>query len=101
MILDSRRGMRRTMELVALFDSDSLAHQRVHLFEVKNGRPTDLAKELEDIFKSVALNAKNSPITFLPVDRINTIIELAPNPGGFAEVEDWVKKLDGPVNGRA
>src|SRR5260370_36895249 len=31
LILDSRRNMRRTMELIALFDSDSLANSRVRL----------------------------------------------------------------------
>jgi len=93
-VLDSRRNMRRTMELVSLFDSDSLANQRVRLFEVKNGRPSDLSKELEQIAKAVSLSDKNSPIKFLPVDRINTIIAVSPNPGSFGEVERWLKRLD-------
>ena len=97
LILDSRRSMRRTMELVAMFDSDQLANQRVHVFEVKNGRPTDIAKELESIEKSISLSEKNAPIKFLPIDRINTIIAVAPNPGAFAEVEKWLEKLDTPV----
>ena len=54
LILDSRRNMHRLMELVAMFDSDQLANQRVHVFEVKNGRPSDLAKELEEIVKSIS-----------------------------------------------
>lgn len=96
-LLDSRRNMRRLMELVSLFDSDSLANQRVRLFEVKNGQPTDIVKELEGIVKSISLNDKNAPIKFLPVNRINTIIAVAPNPGAFAEVEKWILKLDVPV----
>src|SRR5258707_3842033 len=35
-LLDSRRNMRRTMDLIAMFDSDVFDKQRVHLFEVKN-----------------------------------------------------------------
>jgi len=97
LILDSRRSMRRTMELVAMFDSDQLANQRVHVFEIKNGRPTDIARELENIEKSISLSEKNAPIKFLPIDRINTIIAVAPNPGAFAEVEKWLEKLDTPV----
>ena len=34
----------RLMELVSLFDSDTLANQRVRLFEVKNGQPSDLGE---------------------------------------------------------
>ena len=32
LMLDSRRSMRRLMELVAMFDSDQLANQRVRVF---------------------------------------------------------------------
>lgn len=96
-ILDSRRNMRRVMELVAMFDSDQLANQRVRVFEAKNGRPSDLAKELENIVKSISLSDKAAPIKFIPIDRINTLIAVAPNPGAFAEVETWLAKLDTPV----
>jgi general secretion pathway protein D len=96
-LLDSHRNMRRLMELVSLFDSDALANQRVHLFEVKNGQPSDLVKELESIVKSISLNEKNAPIKFIAVNRINTIIAVASNPGAFLEVEKWIAKLDVPM----
>jgi general secretion pathway protein D len=94
LVLDSRRNMRRLMDLVAMFDSDQIANQRVHVFAVKYGRPSDISKELENIVKSIALSDKNSPIKFLPIDRINTIIAVAPNPGAFTEVQTWLDKLD-------
>jgi len=97
LILDNSRNMRRTLELIAMFDSDTLAGQRVRLFDVVNGRPSDVAKELEDVFKAFALSEKTSPIRFMPIDRINTIIAVAPNPGIFTEVEKWLKKLDIPL----
>ncbi len=96
LILDSRRNMRRTMDLVGMFDSDILANQRVHVYEVKNGRPSDITKELENIVKSIALSDK-TPIKFLPIDRINSIIAVAPNPGVFTEIGKWLDKLDVPV----
>ncbi len=101
LMLDSRRNMRRLMDLVAMFDSDSIANKRVHVFPVKNGRPSDISKELENIVKSIALSDKNSPIKFLPIDRINSIIAVAPNPGAFTEVETWLEKLDIPVKASA
>jgi len=96
-ILDSRRNMRRTMELIDLFDSDSFANQRVRLFEVKNTRPSDLVKDLENVLKAVSLDGKNITVRFLPVDRINTLIAVAPNPGVFDTIGDWLQKLDIPV----
>src|SRR5271170_8294177 len=40
---------------------------------------------------------KGGAVRFLPIDRINTIIAVAPNPGAFVEVEKWLGKLDSPV----
>ncbi len=97
LIQDSRRNMKRLMDLIALFDSNEFASQRVRLFEVKEGKPSDIAKELESILKSISLNEKTAPIKFLPIDRINTIIAVAPNPGAFDEIEKWIKKLDVPI----
>ena len=51
LILDSRRNMHRLMELIALFDNEQFTGQRVKLFDLSRRRPTDLAKELENISK--------------------------------------------------
>ena len=98
-ILDNSRNMRRTLELVNLFDSDTFAGQRVRPFDVKFGRPSDLSKELDEIFKAYSLSGDkgNSAMRFLPIDRINTILAVSPNPGAFAEVEKWLLKLDVPA----
>jgi general secretion pathway protein D len=91
---DNARSMRRTMELIAMFDSDQFAGQRVRLYEIENSRPTDVVKELDTIFRAYALSDKNQAVKFIPVDRINTIIAVAPNPGAFEKVGEWIKKLD-------
>jgi general secretion pathway protein D len=96
-LLDSRRNMRRTMELISEFDSDTFANQRVRLYEVKNVKPSEVAKDLENIFKSISLDAKTSPVHFMGVDRINTLIAVASNPGAFESVDKWLQKLDVPV----
>ncbi|MEO8661454.1 MAG: type II secretion system secretin GspD [Bryobacteraceae bacterium] len=101
LVLDSRRNMKRLMDLVSLFDNDTFARQRVRLFEVEHGRPSDIAKELEGILKSISLTDKNSPVRFLPINRINTLVAVAPNPGVFDEVERWLKRLDVAVKSKA
>ncbi len=96
-ILDSRRNMRRTMDLITMFDSDTFVNQRVRLFEVKNTRPSDLVKDLDNVLKAISLDGKTTPVRFLPVDRINTLIGVTPNAGVFETVESWITKLDIPV----
>ncbi len=94
LILDNARNMRRTMEIIGMFDNDALAGQRVRLFDVKNGRPSDLARELESLMKSVSLGEKAPGVRFLPIDRINTIVAISPNPGVFDQIGTWLKRLD-------
>jgi len=94
LILDSNRSMKRTLELIALFDNETFTAQRVKLFEVKNSRPGELAKEIDGVFKSLSLSEKVAPIKFIGLDRINTLIAVASNPTVFVEVEKWLKKLD-------
>jgi general secretion pathway protein D len=96
-ILDSRRNMKRLMELIDMFDSDTFANQRVRLFELKNARPSDLQKDLQNVLQSISMDAKTSTVRFLAVDRINTLIAVAPNPGVFDTVAQWIEKLDIPV----
>jgi general secretion pathway protein D len=100
-IQDNSRSMKRTMELLAMFDADTFAGQRVKLFEIENSRPSDLAKELDTVFKAYALSDKAGAVKFLPVDRINTIIAVAPNPGVFNDVSKWIERLDVSVKSSA
>jgi general secretion pathway protein D len=96
LVLDNSRNMRRTLELISIFDNDAFAGQRVRAFDVKNERPTDMAKELESIFKAYSFSGEktSSAVHFIPVDRINVLLAVAPNPGTFTEVESWIQKLD-------
>ena len=97
LMLDNSRNMKRTMDLVALFDSDVLANQRIRLFELEHGRPSEVSSELQTIFKGLSLAGKAGGVQFLPIDRLNILIAVAPNPGAFKEVENWISKLDIPV----
>lgn len=103
LLLDNSRNLKRTMDLIALFDSDVLANQRIRLFELEHGRPSEISGELSTIFKGLSLAGKASGVQFLPIDRLNILIVVAPNPGAFKEVENWIAKLDiavkAPVGG--
>jgi general secretion pathway protein D len=96
-ILDNSRNMKRTLDLINMFDSDSFAGQRVRAYDIKNRRPTDVKKELDDVFKAYSLNPgskSGAAVQFVPLDTINEILAVAPNPGVFTEVENWLAKLD-------
>ena len=96
-IQDNARNMKRTVDLINMFDSQTLAGQRVQTYSLNNARASDMAKDLDRIFKAYAFSDKTSAVRFLPLDRIGTLVALAPNAGTFEEVDRWVKKLDVPV----
>ena len=97
LILDNSRNMGRTMELIALFDTEEMTQQRVRLFKVKNSLATSLATELSRIFAAYSLSETQSSIQFVPIERISSIMVVAGNSNVFKDVEDWLKKLDQPV----
>lgn len=97
LLQDNARSMRRTMDLLSLFDNESLAKQRVQLFPVKNSQATQLVKDLDAIFAAYAMSDKTSAIKFLPVERVSAILVVSPNPNVFKDVKEWIDKLDQPV----
>ncbi|SPE32210.1 putative Type II and III secretion system protein [Acidobacteriia bacterium SbA2] len=96
-LVDNSLNVKRLMEILEQFDSPAFAQERVHLVPVQNNLASALIPELEAIFSAYALNAKESPLRFLPLDRINAILVVAADPGAFEEVDKWVAKLDLPA----
>jgi general secretion pathway protein D len=96
-ILDNRRNLHRIMDLIAQFDSDMFTNKRVRLFELEHARPSDVQKDLEGVLKAISLDNKTVTVHFLAVDRLNLLIAVAPNPGVFETLEDWIAKFDIPA----
>lgn len=96
-LVDDSLNVKRLMDILAQFDSPAFAQQRVHLIPVRNNVASGLVPELESIFSAYALAAKNTPLRFVPLDRINAILVVAADPAAFGEVEKWVEKLDQPA----
>ena len=97
LILDNSRNMRRTMELVALFDTAEMTSQRMRLFPVKNSLASSLASELSRVFAAFSFSESKAGIQFVPIERISSILVVTGNPSAFSEVEEWIAKLDQPV----
>jgi len=69
----------------------------VRVIPVRNNVASALVPELEAIFSTYALSNQQSPLRFVPLDRINGILVAAADPAAFDEVEKWVGKLDQPA----
>lgn len=96
-LMDSRRNIKRLMTLIEMFDSDTFAGERIRIYDIKNTLPSELLKDLERVLSSISLDKTTSTVRFLPVDRIGKLIAVAPNPGVFERVEQWIRTLDIPI----
>ena len=96
-LLDNSRNMRRTIELIELFDTEEMVRQRIRLFAVKNSLAKTLADELESVFTAFSISEEQSAVQFIPIDRINSILVVSGAVRVFDEVETWIKKLDKSV----
>lgn len=94
---DTSLNVKRLTDILEQFDSPALAKERLRLVPVHNNVASGLLPELESIFSAYALSDKQTPIRFIPLDRINSILAVAGDPATFEEVQKWVEKLDQPA----
>ena len=90
---DTPANLEKLLELVRIFDADVFGDKRVRIYPLEHSRATGLALELGGIFAGVAA-AEASPIRFLPIARLNSVLAIASGEAGFAEVDRWVARLD-------
>jgi len=94
---DVASNIRKTMDILELFDVDIFADMRVRIYPVVNSYADDVAKEMERIFSALEVSVKSGRgvgITFTPVIRINSLLVVSSIPGIFDKVEKWLKELD-------
>lgn len=92
-VTDTPANIGKLLELVGIFDSAVFGGKRVRVYALENTRASNLALELEIIFAGYA-GTEQSPIQFLPIPRLNSILVISPNTGSFEEVDRWIARLD-------
>ncbi|HLY62720.1 MAG TPA: type II secretion system secretin GspD [Terriglobia bacterium] len=94
---DTSLNVKRLMEIIEQFDSPTFDRQRIRLVPVTNNVASGLVPELQSIFSAYALSEKSTPLRFIAIDRINSILVVTADPSAFDEVEKWITKLDQPA----
>lgn len=92
-ITDAPANIGKLLELVQVFDSDVFGGKRVRVYALENSRATSLVSELESIFEGYALSGE-SPVRFIPIPRLNSILAISPSTGSLEEIDRWIARLD-------
>jgi general secretion pathway protein D len=96
-INDIASNIRKSLDIIALFDIDIFAEVRVRIYPILNADVTEIAKEMERIFASFEVSTKSGRgvgITFTPITRINSLLAISSISNIFEKVETWLKELD-------
>jgi len=96
-ISDVASNVKKSLDIIALFDIDIFTDTRVRIYPVLNADVTEVAKEMERIFSSFEVSTKSARgvgITFTPITRINSLLVVSSIPNIFEKVEGWLKELD-------
>jgi len=102
--VDRAQNIAKMLDLIKILDVDYLAKVRIKLVAVVNEDATQLAKELEALFRTSGLynlpGTDGNKVYFLPVTRMNSILVAATNEDVLAAAEKWLHTLDEePKNG--
>jgi len=92
-IITTPPKLARINKLLRIIDADPFLHRGMRLFRLLNSKATDVQGELDKILK--ALYGKTTPTyQVVALERINSILVIAPPNSGFNDVALWVEILD-------
>lgn len=97
-LVDNPENLDKLLRLIYLMDSRALADTIVRVVKVHNTDPGDIIRELESIFSAygnLAQKGKDSfGVSFLPVNRLNSVMILANSQPLAERALYWVRQLD-------
>jgi general secretion pathway protein D len=96
-INDLASNIRKSLDIINLFDVDLFADMKVRIYPILNADVTEIAKEMERIFASFEVSTKSGRgvgITFTPITRINSLLVVSSISNIFEKVEAWLRELD-------
>jgi len=102
LVAGSSEELEGVMDAVRLFDVDFMRGMSVGLFPLKNVDSATVAEELTKLFVADGSGAPGGAgggalggmLRLLPIERLNAILAVSPQPRYLSDVESWVERLD-------
>jgi general secretion pathway protein D len=97
-LVDNPENLDKLLRLIHLMDTQALAQTVVRIIKVHNADPSEIIKEMETIFfayGNLAQKGKESfGVSFMPVNRLNSVMILANSRPLAERALYWVRQLD-------
>jgi general secretion pathway protein D len=91
-----QRELKHLLETIDLFDVDFLSGMSVGLFPIKSVDVKGLVSEIDKIFGTAANNPLAGVVRIIPIERLNAILIVTPQPRYLEEAKKWIERLDKP-----
>lgn len=97
-VADRVSNIAKIVELLKVLDVNYLQEVKIKVVQVNKGDATELAKEMETVFKSSGMfnlpGTEPNKVFFMPIKRMNAILIAAGNEAVMETAEKWLHTLD-------
>ncbi len=94
-VSDTDENIRRLLKIVQTFDDELFRDTKVKMFVIKNFNVRDVLENLQAAFPIfVTTDRESLRIRFIPIEKLNSILVVAPSEKYLKEIEKWIQMLD-------
>ncbi len=93
-VAGSSSELGNVLETIEIFDVNLLKGMSVLMYPLKNVDPETVVEELNEIFGKEAESPLSGMFKVIPIERMNTVMVITPQPGYLREARVWLDRLD-------
>ena len=99
MVAGTAKELEGIKQTVATFDVDYLQGMSFGIFPLQNSDVETVSKELEQIFNSAEHGPMTEMFKMIPLERMNAILAITPQPRYLDKIKLWIRRLDKTTSG--
>ena len=90
----TERELRHLIETIDMFDIDWMAGMSAGVFVLQSADVKTVMQELDKVLGDKANNPLTGILKIIPIERMNALLVITPQPDYLAEVKMWITRLD-------
>jgi len=87
--------LKHLMDAVAMFDIDWMSGMSAGVFTLQNSDVKVVVQELDKLLGDRNLSPLTGILRIVPIERMNALLVISPNPAYVEEAKKWIERLDG------
>lgn len=93
--VDKADNINKILRLVDVFDSDIFERVNYRFYPLQYGDVASMVEIMDKVFTAYGPSVK-AGMTFIPIERLNTLLVVGAHPRAFGEIESFIRKYDVP-----